>query len=306
MSSIRQDGPHRFGGSGGNVFPPSPQATTRVRQGTLSILIPAKNEAKSLPQLAEEVARAFRPLVARRPGDAPHPLLGYELVVIDDGSTDDTPLVLEELGRSHPELRPIRLEENAGQSAAITVGFHAARGDWVAILDADLQNDPADLAKLWDALPGHDAALGWRTTRQDVWSKRVISRWANRIRNAVLKQDIRDTGCAVRIFPRDVAIRMPMFHGAHRFFGAFLYREGCKIVQMPVSHRPRPHGASHYNLRNRSLKVIVDLIGVAWLMRRPVRSRPEPIAEPAGRGWPGAPAMAASPRPAAAFSSREA
>jgi hypothetical protein len=151
----------------------------------------------------------------------------------------------------------------------------------VAILDADLQNRPADLALLWEALPGHDAALGWRTKREDVWSKRVISLWANRIRNGVLGQSIKDTGCAVRIFPRAVALRLPMFHGAHRFYGPLLLREGCRIIQVPVTHRPRPHGRSHYTLWNRSLKVVVDLFGVAWLMRRPVRYR---IASPAEGG----------------------
>lgn len=142
----------------------------------------------------------------------------------------------------------------------------------MAILDADLQNPPAELARLWDALPGYDAALGWRTKRQDVLWKRVMSKWANRVRNAILGgEPVRDTGCAVRIFPRDVALRFPMFHGAHRFYGPLLGREGCRIVQVPVEHRSRPHGRSHYNFWNRSLNVVMDLLGVAWLLRRPVR-----------------------------------
>jgi glycosyltransferase involved in cell wall biosynthesis len=235
----------------------------------LSIIVPAKNEAASLPQLVDEVVNAFRPLVARRAQG--NRLDDFEILIIDDGSTDDSQAVLRRLAASTPELRPIRFARNAGQSAATACGFREARGDWVAILDADLQNDPADLASLWDVLPGHDAALGWRVKRQDVWSKRIISRWANRVRNAVLGQSIIDTGCAVRIFPREVALRFPMFHGAHRFYGPLLIREGCRIVQRPVNHRSRPHGASHYNLRNRSIKVVVDLLGVAWLMRRPVR-----------------------------------
>jgi glycosyltransferase involved in cell wall biosynthesis len=193
------------------------------------------------------------------------------VIIVDDGSTDATPAVLRELGKEYPELRPIRLAHNVGQSGATAAGFVEARGDWVATLDADLQNDPADLAHLWRALPGHEVALGWRRKREDVWSKRVISRWANRVRNAVFGQSIRDTGCSVRIFPRRAAVRLPMFHGAHRFLGPLLIREGCRIVQLPVNHRPRPHGVSHYNLWNRSLRVIVDLFGVAWLLRRPVR-----------------------------------
>jgi glycosyltransferase involved in cell wall biosynthesis len=244
----------------------------------MSVIVPAKNEADSLPQLVAEIARALRPLGAART-NGPR-LEQFEIVVVDDGSTDQTPNVLRELVQEYPELRPIRLAQNVGQSGATAAGFHAARGGWVAMLDADLQNDPADLAALWNALPGHDAALGWRTKREDVWSKRVISRYANAIRNRVLGQSIKDTGCSVRIFPREVALRLPMFHGAHRFFGPLLIRGGCRIVQVPVSHRPRPHGKSHYNIWNRSLKVIVDLFGVAWLMRRPVRYQIETEAEP--------------------------
>ena len=172
--------------------------------------------------------------------------------------------------RVYSELCTIRLCISMGQSAAIVAGFRAARGNWVATLDADLQNDPADLVNLWNALPGHDAALGWRTHRADVWSKLLISRLANRVRNAVLGQGIRDTGCSVRVFPRELALRIPVFQGVHRFLGPLFLREGCQIIQVPVSHRPRAHGQSHYNVWNRSLRVLVDLFGVAWLMCRPV------------------------------------
>jgi glycosyltransferase involved in cell wall biosynthesis len=192
-------------------------------------------------------------------------------VLVDDGSTDETPDIVRWLAAKYAELRPVRLVATVGQSAATAVGFRKARWEWVATLDADLQNDPADLAALWDALPGHDAALGWRVQREDIWSKRVLSRWANRVRNIVLSQSIRDTGCSVRIFPRDVALRMPVFLGCHRFYGSLLIREGCSIIQVPVSHRPRVYGRSHYGLRNRSVGVIVDLFGVAWLMGRPAR-----------------------------------
>ncbi len=264
MASYRRDLAHQRSSVGGLAV-----STSSVK-GVLSVVVPAKNEAASLPQLVNEAIAALRPLVARGENEAPNRLHGFELVVVDDGSTDETTEVLDRLAASYPELRPIRLVANVGQTAATVAGFRVARGEWLGMLDADLQNDPADLAKLWDALPGHDAALGWRTKREDVWTKRVISRWANRIRNAVLGQSIRDTGCSVRIFRREVALRLPMFRGAHRFFGPLLIREGCRIVQVPVQHRPRPHGKSHYNIWNRSVRVIVDLFGVAWLMRRPV------------------------------------
>jgi glycosyltransferase involved in cell wall biosynthesis len=231
-------------------------------------VVPAKNEAASLPQLVAEITAALRPLCGG--GDEGYRLDGFEIVIVDDGSTDGTRAVLEEMAAAYSELRPLSLAFNVGQSGATAAGFRAARGDWVATLDADLQNDPADLAELWLALPGHEAALGWRRKREDVWSRRVISFLANRVRNQVLGQSIRDTGCSVRIFSRAMALRLPMFQGCHRFFGPLLLREGCRIVQLPVNHRPRPHGRSHYNLWNRSLRVIVDLFGVAWLMRRPV------------------------------------
>lgn len=261
-------GPHVGVGSRGR-FGDGPRPLSEER-AVLSVVVPAKNEAEGLPALVEEIARALRPLVDR--GDAgPHRLDGFEIVVVDDGSTDDSWAVLGRLSEAYPELRPIRLAANTGQSTATLAGFVRASGNWVANLDADLQNDPADLARLWDALPGHDAALGWRVKRRDVWTKRAISKVANRVRNAVLGQSIRDTGCSVRIYPTVVACRLPAFHGVHRFLGPLLLREGCRIVQLPVHHRPRGHGRSHYNIWNRSIRVVVDLLGVAWLMRRPVR-----------------------------------
>jgi glycosyltransferase involved in cell wall biosynthesis len=237
--------------------------------GSLSVIVPAKDEASNLPELLAEIIFWFRPLTRPRPGGPG--LAGFEVLVVDDGSTDDTPSVLARLARDCPELRPIRLARNVGQSAATVAGFRHARGDWVAVLDADLQNRPEDLAALWDALPGFDAALGWRMKREDVWSKRIISRWANRVRNLVLGQAIRDTGCSVRIFRRDLALRLPAFHGMHRFLGPLLLREGARVVQVPVVHRPRSRGRSHYNLWNRSLRVVIDLLGVAWLTRQAIR-----------------------------------
>jgi dolichol-phosphate mannosyltransferase len=270
MLSTRHDPPHR----------PSPVGRVRVhsangggdspaRRHGLSVVVPAKNEAACLPQLVEEIALALRPLQEAR-GAGPS-LSAFEIVVVNDGSTDATPAVLARLVDQYPELRPITLARSAGQSSATAAGIRHARGAWIATLDADLQNDPADLALLWRLLPGFDAVLGWRVTRQDVWSRRLISRLANRVRNRVLGQSIRDTGCSVRIFSREQALQLPFFQGSHRFLGPLLLREGARLTQLPVSHRPRPHGRSHYNLWNRSLRLVVDLLGVAWLLRRPIR-----------------------------------
>lgn len=285
MSPLRYDAAHRGGPMGRGhairaVPEPEPdrvQAEWGPAPGAveaaatfLTVVVPAKDEAESLPQLVEEIARALRSLCDH---DNPRRVAGFEIIIVDDASTDPTRAVLRALAGAYPELRGLVLAEGVGQSSAILAGIRAARGDWIATLDGDLQNDPADLVRLWEALPGHDAALGWRVERHDVWSKRVISRWANRVRNGLLGQSIRDTGCSVRIFPRAVALRLPAFRGVHRFLGPLLLREGCRLVQVPVGHRPRPHGRSHYNLWNRSIQVVVDLLGVAWLLRRPLRYR---------------------------------
>jgi glycosyltransferase involved in cell wall biosynthesis len=233
----------------------------------LSVVIAAKDEAASLPQLIKEITLALHSLV----NCGPNGLIGYEIIVVDDASTDGTQSVLQGLLPSYPEVMRVVLTTGAGQSSATIAGIRAARGNWIATLDADLQNDPADLLRLWNALPGHDVALGWRRHRHDVWSKRVISQWANWVRNLVLGHSVRDTGCSVRIFPRAVALRLPAFNGFHRFLGSLMLREGCRLVQVPVRHRPRRHGRSHYNVWNRSVWVLLDLIGVAWLMQRSVR-----------------------------------
>ncbi len=265
MSSIRYDRAQEAGPLGLSAG----WLRVEARSGNrLSVVVPAKNESASLPQLVCEIAESLRPLVSRSTEGGS--LSGFEILIVDDGSTDNSIEVLEGLKSDFPELRWLCLAENVGQSAATLAGFREARGEFVATLDADLQNDPADLSQLWKSLPGHDAALGWRMSRRDVWSKRIISRWANRVRNWVLGQSIRDTGCSVRIMPREAVLRLPMFRGGHRFFGPMLLREGCRIVQVPVNHRHRAHGISHYNIWNRSLRVVVDLLGMAWLMRRPV------------------------------------
>ena len=240
-----------------------------AKPSVLSVVIPAKNEAPNLPQLIDETVRALRPLRHSTTDE----LAAFEILVVNDGSTDETVQVLMDLAVIYPELTWLNLAATVGQTSAMVAGIRAARGEWIATLDADLQNDPADLIQLWQALPGHDGALGWRLTRHDVISRRFISYCANLVRNALLGQSIRDTGCSVRIFSRATALRLPMFYGMHRFMGPLLLREGCKLIQLPVNHRPRIFGCSHYNLWNRSLRVIVDLLGVMWLLRRSVDYR---------------------------------
>ena len=234
------------------------------KKSFLSVVVPTKNEAASLPQLIDEIAWALRPLT--QPGRTQ--LDGFEIVVVDDASTDPSRSVLQDLATLYPELKRLVMTTGVGQSAATMAGIRAARGNWIATLDADLQNDPADLVRLWRALPGHDAVLGWRVDRQDVWSKRLISYWANLLRNKVLGQSIRDTGCSVRIFPRAVALRLPAFNGMHRFFGSLLLREGCRLgvlvlVGVQLDAR-RPRGLSQ-PLAIRAAKTVGTFATIALL-----------------------------------------
>ncbi len=231
----------------------------------VSVVAPAHNEVENLPLLVEETVVALRQMTAD------WGMARFELIIVDDASTDGTRRVLERLAGVYQELRIFTMARQGGQSAALFAGIRVARGDWIATLDADLQNDPRDIARLWGALSGHDAVLGYRRARADVWSKRWTALLANRIRNWVLGQEIRDTGCSLRIFRRKTALSLPMFRGVHRFMGPLLLREGCDLAQIPVEHRRRRHGRSHYGIGNRSLGVVLDLVGVAWLMKRPLR-----------------------------------
>jgi glycosyltransferase involved in cell wall biosynthesis len=257
---------------------PASSAANEQTKSVLSVVVPAHNEAESLVQLVEEITQALRPLCHCIDG-----LEDFEIIIVDDGSSDLTQEVLADLSTVYQELRWFALRKRVGQTAATIAGIRAATGHWIATLDADLQNDPADLVTLWNALPGNDAVLGWRVKRKDFWSRRVISFWANWLRNMVLRQSTRDTGCSVRIFPRTIALRMPTFRGMHRFFGPLLQREGCRFVEVPVHHRPRSHGRSHYTLWNRSIDVLIDLVGVAWLMQRAVNFQVLATSEPVAK-----------------------
>ena len=207
-----------------------------------------------------------------RDGDGPRRLSGFEIVIVDDGSTDRTAEILRVLAADYPELKGVVLRPGVGQSSATVAGIRTARGDWIATLDADLRTTLPTWSGSGRPFPATTSRWATRGA-SGPWSRRIVSRWANRVRNGVLGQSIRDTGCSVRIFPRAPALRLPTFGGVHRFLGPLLLREGCRLVQVPVGHRPRSHGRSHYNLWNRSIQVVVDLLGVAWLLRRPLGYR---------------------------------
>ncbi len=228
----------------------------------LSVVVPAFNEAGNLPGLVDEVVAALR-------GQA-----SFELIVVDDHSTDDTVAVLKAARARHPELRALIHDRRSGQSTALRTGIRAARGAWIATLDGDGQNDPADLPRLLavrDAGPS-DVKLyaGWRVHRQDSGSKKWASKWANAIRSRLLRDATPDTGCGcgTKLFERDAFLDLPWFDHMHRYLPALMQRAGWRTVSVPVNHRPRGAGQSKYTNLGRALVGIRDLMGVAWLIKR--------------------------------------
>ena len=230
--------------------------------GRLSVVVPVRNEAGNIAPLVGEIATALTPLAA------------FEIVYVDDGSDDATPAELHALRARVPQLRVVRHAQSCGQSTAILTGVLASRHPWIATLDGDGQNDPADIPRLLDRLasaqPGENLQLlcGWRAQRQDTWLRRLSSRVANGVRGRVLRDRTPDTGCGLKVFSREVFLRLPYFDHMHRFLPALVQRHGGMVESVVVSHRPRTRGRSKYGLFDRLWVGIVDLFGVGWLIAR--------------------------------------
>jgi dolichol-phosphate mannosyltransferase len=238
----------------------------------LSVVIPVRNEAENILPLLGEIHST---LEGR--GE-------YEVVYVDDGSTDATPKVLAEAQGRYPRLRVLAHAENCGQSAALVTGFRAARGEWIATLDGDGQNDPADIPKLLAVRDGTgrppgfvptnlQLVAGYRKKRQDTWLKRFSSRVANGVRSRLLGDATPDTGCGLKLILRSSVLELPVFDHMHRFLPALIQRNGGATLSVEVNHRPRTRGASNYGMFDRLWVGIVDLFGVMWLQRRLRRPR---------------------------------
>ena len=236
----------------------------------LSVVVPVHDERDNIDPLIDEIVAALRGRVA------------FEIVYVDDCSRDDTLERLKAARSRVPELRVVRHLAQSGQSTAVRNGVKAARGAWVATLDGDGQNDPADIPKLVAARDAGPAEVklyaGWRTTRRDSFVKRISSRIANGVRAWILRDATPDTGCGIKLFERDAFLDLPYFDHMHRFLPALMQRAGWRTVSVPVGHRHRTRGASKYGTWQRLKVGIVDLRGMAWLIRRARRTATEELA----------------------------
>jgi dolichol-phosphate mannosyltransferase len=236
----------------------------------LSVVVPVFNERDNIPPVLAEIATALRGR------------LEFEIIYVDDDSTDDSRAVLAaEKSARYPELRILHLVTRSGQSTAVWNGVRAAKSPWIATLDGDGQNDPGDIPKLLAAraaaAPDMRLFAGWRTTRRDSFNKRISSKVANAVRSRMLRDATPDTGCGLKLFDREVFLRLPYFDHMHRYLPALVKRAGFEIQSVPVGHRPRTAGVSKYGMLDRLWVGLADLRGVAWLMRRGKVTRVEEL-----------------------------
>jgi dolichol-phosphate mannosyltransferase len=221
----------------------------------ISVVIPVCNEFDNVGPLAREIVAA---LTGRE----------FEIIFVDDGSTDDTAAAVRALREDIPEVRLLRHSFRSGQSAAVCSGVRYARAEWIATLDGDGQNDPADIPKLFEVRHSAELVMGNRVQRRDTWLRHLQSRVANGVRGRLLGDGTPDTGCGIKVMRRDVFMDLPRFDHMHRFLPALFLRAGARVVSVPVAHRPRERGTSKYGLFDRLWVGIVDIFGVMWLRRR--------------------------------------
>jgi len=226
----------------------------------ISVVAPCHNERDNLQPLTEAIRAALDPLGA-----------AYEVVLVDDGSADDSWELLKELGHHNPRLRAVRLAQQCGQSVALWAGIKTARGRVIVTMDGDMQNPPSEIPRFLEALKQADCVCGSRVAARaagDGWVRRVSSHIANVVRNKVSGETISDAGCCFRAFRRECVSDVKFFKGAHRFLPTLIKMEGFTVIEIPISHNPRRSGRTHYGIWNRLFKSSTDLLAVRWMKKR--------------------------------------
>ena len=223
----------------------------------ISFVVPIYNEEENIPRLVEEILAV-----------APELCTDHEILLVDDCSKDHSLHVIRELAARHPQIRYLSHVRNSGQSAALYTGFQAATGDVIITMDADLQNDPADLCQMIKYYGEYDMVNGWRYNRQDSWSKKVASRIGNGFRNWLTRETIHDTGCSLKIMNAAMLKRIRIYRGLHRFLPTLMRLEGAKVIEVKVNHRQRLYGVSKYTNLRRGIEGFYDVIAVRWMQSR--------------------------------------
>jgi len=223
----------------------------------ISVVVPVYNEEENLPVLIPQIAEVLRPLGKT-----------YEMIFVDDGSTDRSRRLLKEMISQYPQMRILGFKKNCGETAAGAAGLKEARGKSVITIDADLQNDPRDIPTLLEYLKNYDMVTGWRQKREDSWVKRITSKIANRIRNWLSGETIRDSGCTFRAYKRECLQNLKLYKGMHRFMPTLVKMEGFRVIEIPIAHHPRKFGVSKYTTWNRMWRAFVDLLAVKWMKNR--------------------------------------
>jgi dolichol-phosphate mannosyltransferase len=225
----------------------------------LSLVVPVYNEQECLPELLRRASAALAGAGS------------FEIIIVDDGSTDGTADLLRQALSRSPWLRVLRLTRNSGQSAAYDAGFKTARGQVIVTLDGDLQNDPEEIPRLLTMLDAYDMISGWRRDRQDSFWRRWQSAVANRVRNRVTRETIRDSACSLKVYRRHCLAGLQMYRGMHRFLPTLVKMRGYRVLETPVKHSPRLAGQTKYGLRRRLLGPAMDLLAVRWMQKRWLR-----------------------------------
>jgi dolichol-phosphate mannosyltransferase len=233
------------------------RSAEQTGQIEISVVVPVYNEEENLPILIAHLGEVLKDL--RRP---------YEMIFVNDGSSDRSQDVLREMAARYPYLKILKFKRNCGLSAALLAGMREARGEVIVTLDSDLQNDPGEIPALLEQLDHHDMATGWRQKREDPWLKRISSKIANGVRNRLSGETIKDSSCTLRAFKKECLREMVVFNGMHRFLPTLVKMNGYRVIEVPVVHHPRKFGKSKYNIRNRMWRAFVDLLAVRWMKRR--------------------------------------
>jgi dolichol-phosphate mannosyltransferase len=239
---------------------------TNATRPWISVVVPIKDERDNLFALTDQLLKVLQ-------GREESKAAAFEIIYVDDGSTDGSSQILDRFAAEHPAVTVLHFDRNYGQSAGFDAGFKRSNGELVATMDGDLQNDPEDIGTLLPYANEYDLVCGWRTERHDTITRKVSSRVANAVRSAVTGDHVHDTGCSLKLFRRRVIERLQLFDGMHRFFPALALMHGFRVTEVPVRHHPRRHGMSKYGVGNRLFKGLYDLLAVRWMQTRVLRYR---------------------------------